>query len=65
MGTNTNLRKRIQSELDVIQEHLDKIRAELSNPNPDKYLIAKWEKDIARHQRALATYRSKLPGGKQ
>ena len=65
MGKNKHIRNLIQGELNVIQEHLDKIRTELNTPYPDQQLLSKWEKDIARHQRILTTLRTKLPGGKK
>lgn len=64
MGKNRKLRKRIQSELNVINEHIDKIAEELLEPYPDRRNIEKWEKDIANHQKRLVELTDKLPGRK-
>jgi hypothetical protein len=42
VDNNKKLRKQIQGELDVINEHLDKIAEELKKPRRDRYAIEKW-----------------------
>ena len=64
MGKNKDLRKRIAGEKVVIAKHRAWIDAELAKPYPDRRGIAKWEKDIARHERILVKLQAKLPGGK-
>jgi hypothetical protein len=41
MGRNKDLRKKVSSQLRVINKHLDKIAAELEKPNPNRERIAK------------------------
>ena len=62
MSRNKTLRKQIQGELDVINEHLQKIAEEKDKPLPDKRGLETWEKDIFRHMRILEKLRAKLPG---
>jgi hypothetical protein len=65
VGRNKDLRKRIQAEINVINEHLQKIAEEKEKSYPDKRGIEAWEKDIARHLRLLRRLRAKLPGRKK
>jgi hypothetical protein len=60
MARNKQLRKRVEGELRVIEEHFKKIALEEAKADPNVYLIDHWKKDIARHQRLLADYRAKL-----
>jgi hypothetical protein len=62
MGRNKDLRKKIRSQLRVINNHLDKIAAELEKPYPNRERIAKWQKDVEIHQKELLKLTGKLPG---
>lgn len=46
MGKNRDLKKRIESMEQRIQEHRAKIGAETRNPDPDYGLIRFWEREI-------------------
>lgn len=65
MGENKKTRSRMEAEIRVIDTHLRKIEVELGKQYPDRFLIAKWENDIARHMNELEKYRRKLPGKKK
>ncbi len=64
MSRNKTLRKQIQGELDVINEHLQRIAVEKDKPYPDKRGIETWQRDISSHMRILEKLRAKLPGRK-
>jgi len=46
MGRNKDLRKKIAGWRRVIEQHEEKIRAELSKPRPDGSLIEHWRSEI-------------------
>jgi len=46
MGRNKDLRKKIAGRLRMIERHEEKIRSELSKPQPDEFLIAHWRSEI-------------------
>ena len=64
MRRNKHTRKVISGKLQNIAEHERKIETELEKPNPNRQLIAKWEKDIRGFEGEIAKYSQRLPGGK-
>lgn len=46
MGRNKDLRRRIASCQRVIEEHEDRIRAELTKPHPNEDYIRGWRREI-------------------
>ena len=64
MGNNKRIRKQIEGQRKNIEKHLEKIREELQKPQPDKWLVDKWQnKDIAKAERIIEKLERKLPGG--
>lgn len=65
MGKNKHIRRLIRGEDKVITEHEKYIADELIKPYSSRQDIAKWRKDIARHERIKAKLLAKLPGRKE
>ncbi len=50
---NKNHRKTIRSLTQRIVEHREKVRVESEKPNPDRGLIAHWEKEIRAFEKGI------------
>ena len=60
MGKRKKLLLKIEDKRRFIQEHQDKINAEMRKWNPDEGLIKHWKSEIRGAKNAIASYKRRL-----
>jgi len=60
MGRNRDIRKKVVGRRAVIEKHEEKIRQELSRPDPDGNLVIYWRKEIEAREREIARLTRRL-----